>query len=244
MTRAARSTRRRLLLLGLLVCLIVVLPLALLVGGGWPPLLRFDRAVVDALQPQAAESPAYQGVLSVVTTAGTSWFRWLVLLPVAIWAFRTGRARLGWLLVVAAGLIGVLTSGLKLLVGRERPDFPDPIFVSDSLSHPSGHSSGVVTLVGLLLVAFLRLQPRPYRVATVLGGVLLVLAVGLTRMALGAHYPSDVLAGFALGVGWVLVLTAVFDAMPGPVQEQPGDPKSLHEQGSATRGRHEHGPTT
>ncbi|MGI8528517.1 MAG: phosphatase PAP2 family protein [Geodermatophilaceae bacterium] len=231
--RVAGSSRRRLLLFGLLLWLVVVLPLGLLVGSRWEPLLRWDRAVVDLLQPPAADSPAYQGVLSVVTTAGTTWFRLLVLLPVAIWACRTGRMRLGWLLVACATPIGFVTSGLKLIVGRERPDFPEPIYLSDSLSHPSGHASGVVTLVGLLLVAFLRLQPRRHRIATVIGGIALVLAVGLTRMALGAHYPSDILAGFALGAGWVLVLTALFDVFPGPAQEQPrGDEAACEQQPS------------
>ena len=240
MTRA-QSTRRRLLLAGLLLWLLVVLPLAVLVGLQWAPLLRLDRAVVEALQPRAVEQPAYQVVLNVVTTAGTSWFRLLVLAPVAIWAFRSGRKRLGWLLVVAAGLIGAVTTGLKLLIGRERPDVPDPLYLSDSLSHPSGHASGVVTLVALLLVAFLRLQPRRQRIGTVVGGAVLVLAVGLTRIALGAHYPSDVLSGFALGAGWVLVTTALFHAVPGPGQEQPNGADLLHKQLPTERGAHEHG---
>ncbi len=243
MTRAAAGTRRRMLLIGLALWLSVVVPLALLVGLHWQPLLRLDQSIVDALQPRAVQHPAYRVVLTVVTSAGTSWFRFVVLAPVAFWAFRTHRARLGWLLVVTAGLIGPVTSGLKLIVGRQRPDFPDPVYVSDSLSHPSGHSSGIITLVGLLLVAFLRLQPRRYRVATVAGGVLLVLAVGLTRIALGAHYPSDVVSGFALGAGWVLILTAVFDALPGPQQEHPADGEVVPEQGPA-QGRPETGPAT
>lgn len=232
------------LLWGLLLVLLVVLPLALLVGSQWEPLLRLDRAVVEALQPQVAERPAYQVLLNVVSTAGTSWFRLLVLVPVALWAFWTGRLRLGWLLVLAAGLIGPLTTGLKLLVDRDRPDVPDPTYLSDSLSHPSGHASGIVTLVGLLLVAFLRLQPRRHRRATVLAAIVLVLAVGLTRIGLGAHYPSDVLAGLALGAGWVLVMTALLDAAPGPAQEHRDSAQSLHKQGSGERGRHEHGPAT
>jgi len=222
-------SRRGALTLGLALWLALVLPLALLVHAGWAPLLDTDRAVVDALQPAAADSPAYRGVLSVLTDAGTSWVRLLALLPVVIWAFRTGRAGLGWYVVVAASLIGPLTSGLKLLVGRERPEFADPIYVSDSLSHPSGHSSGIVTLVGLLLVAFLRLQRRRTRWLTLTGAVLLVLAVGLTRMALGAHYPSDVLAGYALGAGWVLVLGAAFGVLPGRREEPEGD-RSLQKQ--------------
>ena len=52
------------------------------------------------------------------------------------------------------------------------------------------------------------------------GSILAGLAVGLTRMALGAHYPSDVVAGLALGAGWVLILTAAFDAVP-PAEDAP-----------------------
>lgn len=223
-------TRRSALLVGLGLWLLVVLPFALLVAAGWPPLLRVDRAVVDALQPAAVDSPTYRTVLGVLTDAGTTWFRLVGLMPVVVWAFRTGRARLGWYVIVAAVLIGPLTTGLKLLVGRERPDFADPVYLSDSLSHPSGHSSGIVTLVGLLLVALLRLQPRRWRVVTVLGGVLLVFLVGVTRVALGAHYPSDVVAGFALGTGWVLVLGAAWDALPGRRREEVEGERSLHTQ--------------
>lgn len=222
-----RVSRRSALWLGGGLWLLVGLPLALLVGQGWPPLLRFDRAVVDALQPAAVTSATWRTVLEVVTDAGTTWFRLVVLLPVVVWAFRSGRARLGWYLAVAAALIGPVTEGLKHLVGRERPEFVDPVYVSESLSHPSGHSSGIVTLVGLLLVAFLRLQPPRWRGPTVLAGAALVLVVGLTRIALGAHYPSDVLGGFVLGAGWVLVLGAAFGVLPGARQEQADKAKSL-----------------
>lgn len=223
-------SRRNALVLGLGLWLLVNLPLALLVAAGWAPLVDLDRAVVDTLEPAAAGSPAYLTVLDVLTSAGTTWFRLLVLVPVVVWAFRTRRHRLGWYVVVAAVLIGPLTDALKLLVGRERPEFADPVYLSDSLSHPSGHSSGIVTLVGLLLIAFSRLQPRRWRWPTVLAGILLVLVVGLTRMALGAHYPSDVLAGFALGAGWVLVLAVVFGTLPPPRREEIESPRSLSPQ--------------
>lgn len=222
--------RRDGLLIGLALWAGVVLPLGLLVGIGWPPLVTWDRTVEDVLHPAAVGSAAYRGVLEVVTDAGTTWFRLVALLPVVIWALRTGRTRLGWYVTVSALLIGPVTEGIKHLVGRARPEFVDPIYVSDSLSHPSGHASGIVTLVGLLLVALLRLQPRRWRLPTVLAGVALVLAVGLTRMALGAHYPSDVLAGFGLGAGWVLVLGAAFDVLPRRGREQPDSGMSLHEQ--------------
>ena len=229
MRSSAGSARRWLGLAGLGLWLLVVLPLALLVRARWAPLLDFDRSVVDALEPLAARSSAYQVVLNVVTTPGTSWFRFLVLAPVVVWAFRTHRARLGWLLVVAGGSVGLLAVLVKDVVGRMRPDVPHPIYASDSLSFPSGHASGIVTLVGLLLIAFLRLQQPRVRVVSILGSVLLVLAVGWTRMALGAHYPSDVLAGFAFGAGLVLILAAVFDAIP-PQGEHPQNSRLLQQQ--------------
>lgn len=222
---AIRSTRRRWALTGAALWLLVVLPLAVLVASHWSPLLRLDQDVVDGLHPAAAGSPGYVRVLDVITTAGTSWFRLLVLLPVLVWAVRTRRLRLGVLLVVAGTLIGPLTTVLKDLVARPRPEFTDAVFGSDSFSHPSGHSSGIATLVGLLLVAGLRLQPPGRRAWIVAAAVLAVLLVGGTRIALGAHYPSDVLSGWALGAGWVLLLTAAFNAGPGPVDETP-DPRA------------------
>jgi len=238
-------SRRTALGIGLGLWLLIDLPLALLVAGGWSPLLRTDRAVVDALQPAAVDSSAYRTVLDVVSDAGTTWFRLLVLVLVVVWAFRTGRARLGWYVAAVAALIGPVTTGLKLLVGRDRPEFPDPVYLGDTLSHPSGHASGIVTLVGLLLVAFVRLLPLRWRVATVLGGVALVFAVGLTRIGLGAHYPSDVVAGFALGAGWVLVVGAAWDVLPGPRREQVESGRSLSPQPpGGERGSDDHRRTT
>lgn len=229
-------SRRAAVLTGFGLWLLVVVPFAVLVAVGWSPLLRLDRSVVDALQPAAVDAPAYRTLLDVVTDAGTTWFRLLVLVPVVVWAFRTQRYRLGWWVVVTAALIGVVTSGLKFVVGRERPDFPDPVYLSDSLSHPSGHASGIATLVGVLLIAVLRLVARRWRPAVVLGGVVLVLAVGLTRIALGAHYPSDVTAGWALGVGWVLVLAGGFGVLPGPRREEVEGADSLSTQQPSREG--------
>lgn len=206
--RAPSRARRRAVLAVAVLWVGVLLPLALLVALGWQPLLSFDAGIDGALHPAAVRWSGYVTGLDVVTTAGTSWFRFLVLLPVLVWAALSRRLRLVLLVVVAAASIGPLTSGLKLLVGRHRPEFLHPVYHSDTLSFPSGHSSGIVTLVGLLLVAFLPVQGRWGRRATVVAGALVVLVVGATRVALGAHYPSDVVAGFALGGGWVLLLTA------------------------------------
>ncbi|CAN5268931.1 N/A [soil metagenome] len=213
--RAAPS-RRSVALTGAGLWLLVVAPMGLLVGLRWAPLLAADQRVVEGLHLRG-----WVPVSELVTQAGTTWFRLLVLAPVAVWAWRSGRARLGWYVVVAAALIGPVTSGLKVAVGRDRPELIDPMFFAQDLSHPSGHASGIATLVGVLLVTGLRPRSPRSRRWWIAAAVATVALVGLTRVVLGVHFPSDVLAGWALGAGWVLVLAAAFDVLPRrPVNDQ------------------------
>jgi undecaprenyl-diphosphatase len=93
-----------------------------------------------------------------------------------------------------------------------RPDFAEGGARYDSLSYPSGHSSGIATLVTVgLILAWPLLAARARRWWLVVG-VVLVLVVGLTRMWLGVHFLSDVVGGWALGVAWSLVTALVFGA--------------------------------
>ena len=138
-----------------------------------------------------------------------------MLLPVLVWLVRR-RAwwTAAWVVVAAAG-ISPLTTLLKDAVGRLRPQFADGGAVYQSLSYPSGHSSGIATLVTVLLVLAWPLLAPPARRAWLALGVALVLLVGLTRMWLGVHYLSDVVGGWALGLGWTLLVALAFRALPG-----------------------------
>jgi undecaprenyl-diphosphatase len=85
----------------------------------------------------------------------------------------------------------------------------------ETLSFPSGHSSGVAALVTIAVVlAWPRLTDAARRAWVTAGGAL-VLVVGLTRVLLGVHYPSDVVAGWALGLGWSLLVVLAFGGQPG-----------------------------
>src|SRR4029450_13518991 len=93
-----------------------------------------------------------------------------------------------------------------------RPDFAEGGARLESLSYPSGHSSGIATLVTVALILawpLLAARARPWALAA---GVLLVLLVGRTRMWLGVHFFSDVVGGWALGVGWSLLTALLFGA--------------------------------
>ena len=209
-----RRTRRRVrAAIGGCVAVLVVLGAGVLTG--FAPQARLDEAVSRSLYAGDDRSPLVGGLLEVLTTPGVTWFRVVVFAPVVVWLAAQGRWRpLAWV-VPAVLLIGLLTAGLKELAGRARPAFEGGGLEYGSLSYPSGHSSGIATLVVVgLVLAWPRLGPGARRVAATLGAAL-VLLVGLTRMWLGVHFLSDVVGGWALGVAWSLGLALLLGGLPG-----------------------------
>jgi membrane-associated phospholipid phosphatase len=210
---AARTRRRA--LVGALAGYAVVAVLGIGVATDLGPQLRLDSAVSVALYAGDDRSRALQDLLQVLTSPGLTVFRVLVLLPVVIWlVLRRAWWTAAWVLT-AVVLVGPLTTLLKELVGRVRPDFVNGGARLESLSFPSGHSSGIATLVTVTLVLVWPLLGRAGRRASLAVGVALVLLVGLTRMWLGVHFLSDVLGGWAFGVAWTLTVALVFGALPG-----------------------------
>ena len=114
-----------------------------------------------------------------------------------------------WIAVFAGG--GLLERLLKALVHRTRPAFTPTPPVEQSLSFPSGHSMMCAIGMGMLvyMLTVPRHMPRPWRGILMGLALSLVLAVGVSRVYLGAHYPSDVLGGFAFGTAWVSVCVAM-----------------------------------
>lgn len=111
-------------------------------------------------------------------------------------------------LLVAGAVSGgaLLFSVLKALFGRPRPTVVPMLVPAEAPSFPSGHAtlSAVVYLSVAVLLA--RFEPSPGLRAYLLGvGLLVTGVVGLTRVLLGVHYPTDVLAGWSLGVAWAAV---------------------------------------
>lgn len=118
----------------------------------------------------------------------------------------TSRAREEAVLVGTAFVGGQITNMLlKLAFDRPRPPFHDPALSLDSPSFPSGHATGSAAVYGALMIVLLRnLATGRARVVSVAGLVPLVALIGFSRIYLGAHYLSDVLAGLALGT-WLMV---------------------------------------
>ena len=113
-------------------------------------------------------------------------------------------------LVFGAGGGLLLNLLLKELFHRARPG-ADLLYLLpslSSLSFPSGHTMGTTSVVGSLAVILHVVKaPRMVRLASILIGSAAIVGVGLSRVYLGAHYPSDVLGGFLAAAAWVSVVT-------------------------------------
>lgn len=105
---------------------------------------------------------------------------------------------------------------LKMLFGRERPQVFEwrGHYTVESASFPSGHALGALVAYVLLAYLIVRLQAgRTLRCLTIGLTVLIVTLIGLTRIYLGVHYPSDVLAGYAVGLTWVALCAIALEAL-------------------------------
>ncbi|MFD7394247.1 phosphatase PAP2 family protein [Streptomyces virginiae] len=204
-------------------CALLAAALTVLVVAGWRPLIAYDERVARDLHAHAVTHPAVTRSMRVLSD--WVWDPWTMRALAAVacvllwWRGDRRRALLVALVTLAAS---ALQQGLKLLVGRDRPVWSDPVDSAQYAAYPSGHAMTATVVCGLLLW----LLPRPppgrapgvRRVAAWTVAVVSVLGVGFTRVYLGVHWPSDVLAGWLLGVALVALATSV------PVRERGCDP--------------------
>ncbi|MFI6869452.1 phosphatase PAP2 family protein [Nocardia sp. NPDC050406] len=105
---------------------------------------------------------------------------------------------------------GVLVVVLKYLVGRDRPPVTGSLASETSHAYPSGHSLGSFVVIGIVMIVALRfLHGIVHRVLPAAAAIV-VAAVGLSRIYLGVHWPTDVLAGWILGALWLTLCLTVF----------------------------------
>jgi membrane-associated phospholipid phosphatase len=195
--------------------LLVAVPFALvllLVVDHWGPLQRLDLSVANDLNALAYRHVGYVRALRALSDIVSPADFELVSVVVAALLLLKRQPRLAtWLLVTVFGG-GLLSTLVKLAVDRKRPLVEHPVAHALSASFPSGHALGVLVGTGALLLVGLPLAPRRARPWLIGAGVLVVLAVGYSRLGLGVHYVSDVLGGYLLGAGWLAATTAAFTA--------------------------------
>lgn len=182
--------------------------LLMLVEHDWGPLARLDHGWVDPLHDFARQHTAWTAAMKTLSDIGGPVTMRVLLALAAIWLWWLGARMLaGW--AAAQILLGWLVGTVaKAEIGRPRPHFADPVAYAPGSSFPSGHAmASAITCAALVVLAWPRAGLAGRLAASTLAA-LMVLAVGWSRIALGVHWPTDVLAGW-LAAGVVLGGVAV-----------------------------------
>ena len=168
----------------------------------------FDRAVllwIHSHSPGWIDEP-----MRLVTALGYYWAVLPLLVVAVILFYRWGWRLSAILLAVSAAGSVVLTTVLKGVFGRARPELFDSGYDASFYSFPSGHATVAVGFYGMLTVILAyRLRVRA-RWAVAASGVLVVLLIGFSRLYLGVHYPTDILAGYLAALLWLVCVGGVY----------------------------------
>lgn len=192
---------------------------ALVLKGG---LSALDRAAFDMVRSGAGFADGAMPTwlresVRDITALGSTTVLTLAVAATTVFLAAARRGRLAVLMATSAAGATIFNFGLKALIGRSRPDAIEALVPTASASFPSGHAlitmSVLMSIGGLTAFAAGR---RSERVAVLGAALSLAVMVGLSRILLGVHWPSDVLAGWLFGLAWAGLTLHVARRMDRP----------------------------
>ncbi len=165
----------------------------------------FDKKMLLSLRE--LQTPALDKVMLGFTYIGEPTVLLVVCLGLGLWLLRQGQRSQATILVIAAAGAVVLNNLLKILFGRARPMLWERVVDVGDYSFPSGHAMISLVIFGMsgYLLASKFARWRGWIISLT---VVLVTGIGLSRLYLGVHWPTDILAGYAAGLVWLI--TCIF----------------------------------
>ncbi len=171
----------------------------------------FDRAVIAYVRSHTT-APLTDIMMGITLLADV---RFYVVFGGAfvVWSLRKKRMAEGLMLVVSSGFGGALVLTIKEVIMRIRPD-QLPIILETGYSFPSGHSMTALCFYGYLTYLFgHKAHGTVKKLAILLFGIGIVFAVGISRIYLGVHYPTDVLGAYVGGTMWLGVCILIMEKL-------------------------------
>lgn len=166
-----------------------------------PWLTSLDRSSMNAVHSRA--SPRLTYAMFAFSFLGS----WKFVVPVSILllvVLLLRRAkREAAILALAVGGSAALNMGLKLWFHRSRPSVPWALTHEASFSFPSGHAVTAFCLYAALAYLLARSRQKRFEAIWIAAALLMIFGIGLSRVYLGVHFPSDVAAGYLVGAVWV-----------------------------------------
>lgn len=171
----------------------------------------FDVAILQWLHGH--QSKALTAVMVEMTYLGTGTVVIVIVGVAALFLWHTEHKHSARLLLAATVGNILLDGALKLVYHRPRPSVFAWQTTAVSSSFPSGHAMSATVVYGTVAYLLVRLQKHRWaRMLTLSAAILLILLICLTRLYLGVHYPSDVLGGIIVGLGWASFCMATLEA--------------------------------
>ena len=171
--------------------------LAMLLGGNGP----IDAGIYRALY--VGHHPTMVPIARFFTALGEPTVLIIASVVIAILLWVAGHRQLPFAFVAITMAGRGLSQAQKYWIGRARPDLETHLVVVKTSSFPSGHANS--SMIFYLTLALILASGTKWRGVAVAGALALSLMVGLSRVMLGVHWPSDVVGGWAFGMLWVLV---------------------------------------
>jgi undecaprenyl-diphosphatase len=171
----------------------------------------FDNFILKSLRTENDISqPAFPGWITSlminITALGSETI--IVFITVFVSGYLILKKKYYWLSVLLIATLGgvLLELGLKELIGRTRPTIVTHLLEVNSTSFPSGHSmvSAIVYLTQAALLSRI-IKDRKIKIYLIFFALLLTFLIGISRIYIGVHYPTDVLAGWTAGISWALI---------------------------------------
>jgi undecaprenyl-diphosphatase len=172
---------------------------------------RFDTAVLQWLG--AHHLPLLTAIMNEITPLGTGIVVLMIVGVTTAFLWHTEHKHSARMLLAATAGSILLNNVLKLYFNRARPDVFEWQTHAASSSFPSGHAMSATVVYGTVAYLLARLQRHAWsRTITLVAAVVMIALICLTRLYLGVHYPSDVLAGIIIGLAWSGFCMATLEA--------------------------------
>ncbi|MCK0469856.1 phosphatase PAP2 family protein [Halalkalibacter sp. APA_J-10(15)] len=171
--------------------------------------ISLDERIMSYIR--SSEHPVVTKGMMALSFIGNTWPVVIISLSVLLVIYKLYRKRDEVILfvIVSLGSMG-LNLLLKYIFKRERP-FIDPLIIETGYSYPSGHSMAALTLYGAItFLVWRHISNSMGRACLVVFSVVMIIAMGVSRIYLGVHYPSDVLGAYLVSGTWLFLTISVY----------------------------------